>query len=210
MKAGNVDKIRAFIAYHLPLSVSAALHKKVRHHVDEDLVEALHWVAPQDYHLTLRFLGNCTKHQIRQITRGLHEALQDVDAFRCMNGEINYFPAANHPRLMALMVHSSGAMETLHTLCDELAVTAGVPSQSSFFKPHVTLARFSEDDIPQLPMPVWRLPGFRFTVREIALIRSDMTHDGSTRYSTIETFPLETVPTRQEEKEEETAAQECP
>ena len=189
MKAGNSGKVRAFIAYRLPLDVSAALYKKARHHVGEDLVETLRWVAPQDYHLTLRFLGSCTEDQLQQISHGLHEALQDVDGFRCMTGEVNYFPSTNHPRVMALMVHSGKVMERLYTLCDELAVSVGIPSQSRHFRPHVTLARFPSD-MQRLSMSVWRLPGFHLTVRDIALIRSDLTPEGA-RYSVMETFPLE-------------------
>ncbi|WP_211829092.1 RNA 2',3'-cyclic phosphodiesterase [Kistimonas asteriae] len=189
MKAGNSGNVRAFIAYRLPLDVSAALYKKARHHVGEDVVEKLRWVAPQDYHLTLRFLGHCTEEQLQQISSGLHEVLQDVDGFRCMTGEVSYFPSANHPRVMALMVHSGKVMERLYALCDELAVAAGIPSQSRHFRPHVTLARFPADT-HRLSMSVWRLPGFHLTVKDIALVRSDLSPEGA-RYSEMETFPLD-------------------
>lgn len=189
MKIHSTDAIRAFIAYRIPLEVAAVIYKKAHHHVGETTADHLCWVAPQDYHLTLRFLGHCSQEQLEKVSINLRKALEEVPPFRCMTGEVGFFPSANQPRVMALMVHSGQVMSQLFEVCGGIADEAGVTTESRQFRPHVTLARFPAH-AHRLSLSAWRLPGFHLTVSDIALIESDLSQQRP-RYSVMNLFPLQ-------------------
>ncbi len=179
------EGVRAFLAYMLPLDTSALLHKKVRRmEVSGD--NPVRWTPPQNYHLTLRFLGDSTPEQLSQISRELRRQLESFHSFLSMSGGIEYYPSDNHPRIMALTLHSGRRMEDLHRICESAARQAGFAPDTRFFRPHVTLARSLVKPLSDLP---WQIPGYRIRVGELALMASELRPDGS-RYRVLETFPL--------------------
>ena len=181
-----VDKgIRAFIAYVLPLDTAALIHKKVKrlHDWSDDPVRL---TPPQNYHLTLRFLGDSTPEQLEQVARELRTELESFHSFLCMSGGLEYFPNDNRPRIMALTLHSGKRMSDLNNLCERVACRAGFSPESKLFRPHVTLARSLSKPLSILPR---QIPGYRVNVGELALVSSELRPDGA-RYRILETFPL--------------------
>ena len=112
----SADKgTRAFIAYMLPLEIAALLHKKLQR-LGAAEQKPVNWTPPQNYHLTLRFLGNSTADQLEQVARELREELTHFHSFLCMSGGVEYYPNDNHPRVMALQLHSGRRMTDLHSI----------------------------------------------------------------------------------------------
>ncbi|MTI12807.1 o-succinylbenzoate--CoA ligase [Sansalvadorimonas verongulae] len=183
---------RAFIAFMLPLDLAAAVHKKVRRFGPSSDTRRIRWTPPQNFHLTLRFLGESTPEQLQIVADELRIRLSDFQRFVCMSGGVEYLPNHNHPRVMTLKIHSGRRMEDLHSLCEEVASKAGFGPDNRLFRPHVTLARTQDtgkrDTYAAFTVP-WRLPGYRLQVGEVALVSSELSHDGS-RYQILESFPL--------------------
>ncbi|MCL6269437.1 RNA 2',3'-cyclic phosphodiesterase [Sansalvadorimonas sp. 2012CJ34-2] len=177
--------IRAFIAYILPLDTAALLHKKVKRLQGWD-ESPVRWTPPQNFHLTLRFLGDSSAEQLEKIKEGLRHELEGFHSFISMSGGVQYFPSDNHPRIMTLTLHSGRRMNDLNRVCERVSCQAGYTPEQRLFRPHVTLARSLSRPLSILP---WQIPGYRFNVAELALVQSELRPDGA-RYRIMETFPL--------------------
>ena len=181
--------IRAFLAVKLPLELAATLHKKAIHRAGEGHVHDLRWVAPQQQHITLKFLGNSHPHQLQQLISNLEKDLADYHTFDSMTGCFRFFPNGRNPRVLALEMHSGQELKRLADICEQSAVQSGFSAETRNFRPHVTLGRFKH------PRHVthsqyFNLPSFRMTVGEVVLLESESTSIG-TRYKPIHAFPLQ-------------------
>ncbi|CAM3626195.1 RNA 2',3'-cyclic phosphodiesterase [Parendozoicomonas haliclonae] len=198
MNNKSAELTRAFIAYMLPLDLAATIYKKVRRFDSVRDDSDARWVPPQNYHLTLRFLGLCSETQLETVAEQLEQQMTDFESFVCMSGGLEFFPNYNHPKVMSLKIHSGRRMDDLHRVCEQIAVNSGCAEDKRLFRPHVTLARarhfeMSELKEPSRPniVPVFdRLPGYRLQVGEIALVASELTSEGS-RYKVLRSIPLQ-------------------
>ena len=181
---------RVFLAIRLPLATAAMLNKKARHRAGE-LIDNLRWVAPQQQHITLRFLGNVSPGQLELLTARFEEALRRNHAFDCLTGHFELFPNARHPRVLALGMHSGQELKRLASVCEQVAVESGFPKEPRYYRPHVTLGRFKE--CKQVTYShFYNMSSCRMTVDEIHLIESIPHADGH-KYKTLHVFPLQSM-----------------
>ncbi len=187
---------RAFIAYVLPLDLAATMNKKIRRFDSLEWIDDVRWMPPQNFHIPLRFLGDCSAQTLTAIGNDLADRLQDFPSFICMSGGLEFLPAGNNPRMMALKIHSGHRMDDLHRLCEEVAQSQGCRADLRPFHPHVTLARTQKQIVPTVVpfrssiVPVFdRLPGYRMQVNEVSVMLSER-HGDETRYRVLRTIPL--------------------
>ncbi len=146
-------------------------------------------VPPQNWHITLRFLGPSTDVQLERLLHGLSESdLPGRFAIR-FNG-LGAFPRPGRASVLWLGVDGDlEALRSLAGLCEDAAVAAGFTPEDRPFHPHLTLARIRPpvdvasliDEFPPL--------GARMSVREITLFESHNDRVGVT-YEPVETVPL--------------------
>ena len=180
--------VRTFLAVRLPLELAATLHKKALHRAGEDHINDVHWVVPQQQHITLKFLGNSDPNQLTQLVDYLEQDLAGCSVFDSMTGCFRFFPDGHRPRVLALDMHSGQELKRLASVCEGAALQSGFQADRRSFQPHVTLGRFKS------PRHVnhshfFNLPSFRMTVAEVVLFQSESTPDG-TKYKTLHVFPL--------------------
>ncbi|USE34441.1 RNA 2',3'-cyclic phosphodiesterase [Endozoicomonas sp. SCSIO W0465] len=180
--------VRAFLAVRLPLELAATLHKKAIHRAGERHVHDLRWVAPQQQHITLKFLGNSYPQQLQQLVADLENDLADYHTFDSMTGCFRFFPNGRTPRVLALEMHSGQELKRLSDICEQAAVQSGFSPETRSFRPHVTLGRFKHPG-HVAHSQYFNLPSFRMTVAEVVLLESVSTSIG-TRYKTLYVFPL--------------------
>ncbi|MGI2025914.1 RNA 2',3'-cyclic phosphodiesterase [Endozoicomonas acroporae] len=180
--------VRAFLAVKLPLELAATLHKKAIHRAGEGHVHDLRWVAPQQQHVTLKFLGNSSPQQLQQLISNLENDLADYHTFDSMTGCFRFFPNGRNPRVLALEMHSGQELKRLADICEQAAVQSGFSAETRNFRPHVTLGRFKRPRYVTHSQ-YFNLPSFRMTVGEVVLLESESTAMG-TRYKSLHAFPL--------------------
>lgn len=185
------NTIRAFVAVRLPLELAATLHKKARNRAGGTLVNKMRWVPPQQQHVTLHFLGECTEEQISRYSHYLESAFTNALAFTGMTGRYEVFPDANRPRVLALSMHSGQQLNNLARICEEGAVACGLRQELRNFRPHVTLARFRQHHHVS-PRHFFNMPSFRMSISEVVLMQSESGREGTT-YRTLKTFPLQSL-----------------
>jgi 2'-5' RNA ligase len=110
------------------------------------------WVAADNIHLTLRFLGNIDRHMLSSVETVLADIAAKCRPFTiCLKG-LGAFPDPSSPKVIWAGV-SDGAAEAVHlSACIESSlVKLGVPTESRVFSPHITLGRVrSEKNIDKL------------------------------------------------------------
>jgi 2'-5' RNA ligase len=138
---------RLFVAVPLPGEHREPLGELCR--MLEPKVKFAKWVHPEDYHITLQFLGDTPKENIPELISALKKAAAGCSPFELSLKEWGIFGTPASPRVLWAGV--SGALEKLHAL--QGAVTAatlplGFAGEARPYAPHLTLARKYRGDVP--------------------------------------------------------------
>ena len=97
------------------------------------------WIDPQNYHLTLRFIGDVDGATARDFIQSLGQI--EAAPFELKLDGLGSF-GGNKPRAIFASIASSPALEIdLERATERAAREAGLPPEPRNFKPHVTLAR---------------------------------------------------------------------
>ena len=188
-KGTDNHSTRAFLAIRLPLNMAAMLNKKARHRAGAGIADEVRWTAPQQQHITLRFLGNSRPDQLKTLIARLEDILPGNEAFDCMTGRFEFFPSARKPRVLALEIHSGQELKRMAAICEDAAVASGFSAESRYFRPHVTVGRFRKH-CHVTHSRFFNLGSYRMTVGEILLMKSTPGPDGS-EYEVLHSFPLQ-------------------
>lgn len=146
-------------------------------------------VPPQNWHFTLRFLGN-TDPRMRDALVAELAGERLGPAFSICFGGLGAFPRAKRARIIWLGVEE-GAKKLISVAesVERVVRRAGFAPEERPFKPHLTLSRIeptrSVADVLTAQAPV----DVEMPVTELALVRSEL-GKGPAQYSTIERFPL--------------------
>lgn len=175
---------RLFVGIDLPESVRdslACLQSGVR---------SARWVAPENLHLTLRFIGEVDGAQAQDI----HDSLSMLDAGRLTVElrDAGCFGPDRRPRALWAGVAPSRELDELKGRIDGLLTRAGVPSDARKFAPHITLARLRGDSRREVGARVAEISpsvGGRFEVEALVLFQSHMSASGS-YYTREALYPL--------------------
>src|SRR3546814_757709 len=98
------------------------------------------WVAPENLHLTLRFIGEVDGRDAEDIDvalSGIH-----LPRFAIALSGVGEFGDGRRLRSVWVGVEASDMLDRLHAKVEQAVQRAGQPPEQRKFKPHVTLARF--------------------------------------------------------------------
>ena len=128
--------IRLFVALPFPAPVRARLGFL------QGGVPGARWTTVENFHLTLRFIGEVD----RGFADGIDAALASVraPAFELNLAGLDQFGHGAKPRVLYLGVERNPALSFLQAKVESALVRAGVAPETRRFSPHVTLARLKE------------------------------------------------------------------
>ena len=166
--------MRLFIAITLPEEVQDSLAQL------EAGLPGARWVAPQNLHITLRFLGDIDGQDAQDIDAALEEIR--VPAFPMTIAGVGRFGDGKKVRQLWAGVEPHPNLVRLQGKVESAVVRSGQPPERRKFKPHVTLARFKSRPGPRLgdymtAHGLFRLPPFE--VESFALYSSFLSSSGS-------------------------------
>lgn len=176
---------RLFIAIGLPQSARETLSELAGGLPGAD------WLEPDQYHLTLRFLGEVDTPAFADLREGLSSL--NARSFHLKLGGLGVFPLRGDPETLWVGAERNDALSSLRNKVEGLAVRRGHPPESRKFHPHVTLARVRGS------RPEWvgayvaghsLFPLPEIAVQSFALYSSKLTPDGSV-YTLEREYPLE-------------------
>ena len=147
-------------------------------------------VPPQNWHFTLRFLGDTDAATRDRLIAELHHSPFGL-RFSISFGGLGAFPRANRARILWLGVdEGAGRLVSVADSVENAVRRAGLRTEERRFKPHLTLSRIeptrSVADVlrPQPPIKV------KMRVTAVALVRSQL-GKGPAQYEVVERFSLE-------------------
>jgi 2'-5' RNA ligase len=151
-------------------------------------------VAPENFHVTLKFLGGVDGDRIGALVEALRGAADGQRGFAMEIAGLGAFPSLTRPRV--LWVGVGAGLEPLSELAarvERVLAPQGFPPEERGFSPHVTLARVrAPRRAPALARALEAGAGRRFgrvAVEAIALMRSDLSPRGA-RYHALASVPL--------------------
>lgn len=156
------------------------------------------WVAPENLHLTLVFLGSQTPEQIRAIEAAMAKAAGQAVEIPLRLGGLELFPTPKEPKVVSLGVH--GKTVWLEQLRERLAQELrekGFEIENRAFRPHLTLARIKSvkglAGLRDLVKSHKGLSSISLIAREITLFKSTLTAAGPV-YEILHQAPLQKAP----------------
>lgn len=128
---------RLFVALPVPEEIADALVPL------QSGVPDAWWVAAENFHVTLCFVG-----EVRGgIMRDLEEELADIAGppFAVGIAGVEQFSSGKQPRALVATVERSDRLDWLQQKVSTVARNCGVDVERRKFRPHVTLARFGRN-----------------------------------------------------------------
>lgn len=176
--------MRAFIAIELPQEI-----KDYFKNLQDKLKTCgadVKWVEPVNIHLTLKFLGEISEPQTKEIIKIMGNVSSAKPAFDITLGSLGAFPGITSPRVIWVGI-DAGAQESkqiAQELEDRLC-RLGIPKDEKGFSAHITIARTkSAFNITALIQDLKNMAGImpeeklRFKAAKISLIKSTLTPKG--------------------------------
>lgn len=150
------------------------------------------WVRPENWHVTVKFLGRTYPRLVGWVTDAAREAAASIRPFRVGVDGMGVFPGPGRARVLWVgLVDRDESLPALARALDDRLVDE-FPPEKRGFTPHLTVARFNppvpvREDVDELAATRFQVEPFR--VGELVLYRSHLSPKGA-RYEPLERFPL--------------------
>lgn len=132
--------IRTFIAVELPAEVRGLAAR-----LQQTLAESgagVRWVAKDNIHLTMKFLGEIEDVQVPAVCRAVQQVAASSCAFEVEISGVGAFPSGDRPRTLWVGVEGGTAeLVALHERLDAALAELGYRPEERRFSPHVTIGR---------------------------------------------------------------------
>lgn len=188
------NSARTFVALPIP-EVQRTRLGRLQSLLAPDLPGA-RWVTPDQFHLTLAFLGDVPDLDLAPVCRGIAEAAARSPRMTLNLQSLGAFPDAARPRTVWVGLAGPGldALLALRADIAEAVAAAGYPAEGDVFVPHITLGRIKVHK--EAPEGVERqVAHFRtwsagnFEASQVITHASTLAPEGPT-YMTLATSPL--------------------
>ena len=184
-------KIRSFISLDLPLSLRHELSGHAKLIAGQDKRQKSRWLPPENYHLTLVFLGEIESVKISGLQLALERKLESTKAVPLTISAITPFPFSR-PRIAAALVERTAEMLRLQSDVANCVRKCGITPERRRFVPHVTLGRSKPRAGKTINFQAMNilLSGF---AESVTLFQSELTPDRAIHTALVE-IPLRTLP----------------
>ena len=184
-------KIRSFISLDLPLSLRHELSGHAKLIAGQDKRQKIRWLPPENYHLTLVFLGEVESAILSSLQFELEQKLEAAESVPLTISAITPFPFSR-PRIAAVLVEHTAELLRLQSDVANCVRKYGITPERRRFVPHVTLGRLKPHAGKTVDFKVRNilLSGIADSV---TLFQSELTPDGAIHTALAE-IPLRTLP----------------
>jgi RNA 2',3'-cyclic 3'-phosphodiesterase len=145
------------------------------------------WIAKENIHLTLKFLGPIEEQSIEPISRALEGAVRPFSRFTINAKGLGVFPGIKRPRILWVGLEG-GAVAALASAVESALEPLGFAPEARSFKPHLTVGRWRnfEGSATRLGREIEKWKSYEFgesKVQEVTLFQSVLKPDGAVYYS---------------------------
>jgi len=178
--------MRLFVALALPDSERERLAGLQRG------LKSARWVTPENFHLTLRFVGEVD----RQVAEDVDDALMTLrfDSFPLSLKGVGCFGEERKVRSLWVGVEDNPLLMRLQAKIERRMLRSGLTPEPRKFKPHVTLARFKgafDSRVESFLADNARFRSLPFMVEQVILYSSSLGRGGAVYHPEV-SYPLRT------------------
>lgn len=105
--------------------------------------EKIRWVAPDNFHVTLWFLGETPEHHIPAISVALRQATEGISAFQISLNEIGIFGSSYNPKVIWIGVDAPPALPELFDNILLKLAEIGIEKDRQNFVAHLSIGRIT-------------------------------------------------------------------
>ena len=176
--------MRLFVALDLPWEVRRQLSQLATG------LPGARWLPPENYHITLRFLGEMPAHRAEELDHTL--AALRGKRFSLKLGGVGVFEKAGRPQALWVGVERSQQLDHLQAKIETAVQRIAFEPERRRFTPHVSVARL--DNAPPAKLAEWvqrhnLLRAEPVAVEHFTLFSSYLSKDGAAYTAEVE-YPL--------------------
>ena len=101
----------------------------------------IRWVADENVHLTLKFLGEVPEERLADVCRAVDDAAAGVSSFELHLKGFGVFPSPRRPSVVWAGIDLDPTLGELCSRTEEALNKLGYPKENRRFHPHLTLGR---------------------------------------------------------------------
>jgi 2'-5' RNA ligase len=182
----STEKLRLFVAIPMPETVRneiTGVQRELRRLVSHD---AIRWTKPEQFHLTLRFLGDVPAERVAALQEAVNSVCRASPALHLRAQGTGFFPNARSPRVIWAGVNDGeGRLADLQKKIEGAVQPFTKEPGTERFAGHVTVGRvkiLKRHEIEELAAHAQAVKDRLFgewTAGEVELIRSDLSPGGA-------------------------------
>ena len=138
----EVSSQRVFIAIKVYPDIQFV--EKLRNLKQQLAKEPIRWVKQENYHVTIRYIGDCDSLLIRDISAGLAGLVRLQPSFDMTIKEIGVFRSLSYPRVLWAGIEAGSGLYELQKKVDHMLNSLGFKFEVENFSPHLTLGRMKK------------------------------------------------------------------
>jgi 2'-5' RNA ligase len=191
--------LRTFIALEIPPAIQSAIAHSTASLKNDLPKKIVRWVAPQNVHLTLKFLGDVSSTTLEHLAEALKREAALHRTFSMSVGGLGAFPTPRRVRVIWVGLEAPPALETLRRGVETAAAQLGYAPEERSFSPHLTIGRVgqtvSASDLQRIRTVLEATKvGALGTVRveAVHIFKSDLQPGGSI-YTHLYTLPMKSI-----------------
>lgn len=150
------------------------------------------WVAPDNLHITMKFLGETGPHRLDEVRAALRDAAAPFEPCILPFEGVGFFPHERKPRVLILRYRRDPGVVKLFDAVEERLEPLGFPKERRSFEVHLTLARLRQPwpppDVEKVARDLATIPWPAFPAEAMVLYESTLTPAGSI-YTTLGRYP---------------------
>lgn len=152
------------------------------------------WVAPENIHITLKFLGYIEDTRVAAVGELVRKATASIDSFTVDIEHLGAFPNTKKPRVIFVVAQEEGNnLATIYSRLDDSLAKMGIRKEGRQFRPHLTVGRVkSQKNLKALLDEMDSLKESSFgqqMIESVSLMQSDLKPTGPV-YRKLEGFKL--------------------
>jgi len=135
-----MSHLRAFIAVELPLEIRQNVQQATSS-LRRDTGSLIRWMALENMHLTLKFLGDIPSSNVKALTQLIHAQADSFNSFDIHLTGIGSFPNPKRPRVIYIGIHPPAELEAFQRQMESATRRLGYNQEERAFTPHLTIGR---------------------------------------------------------------------
>lgn len=161
--------LRLFVAIPLSDEVKTELAHAQQSLMRQFRRSQVNWVAPENFHITVQFIGDVVEEKVAQLQEALHSVR--CEPFALELGQVSAFPHPKRPQILVVETSTHPSLFVLHRRVANALLSQGLPIDTKKFTPHITLGRVkvASETLSGVEIPVEPI---RIEVGEFVLMES--------------------------------------